>query len=426
MSTRGLVLFALGLNVLLVAAHLRLPRHEQPTPTLSPLSSVSPAKLEPQPPVAEPLTVVRREVEPFQWSNVASDDFDAYRDNLRAIGCPDRTVREILVAEVNRAYAGRVSALLQDLQGQFWSLAATAVFDEDAVEERLKPRIGALEDLDRERRDLLKALFGAPPPAQPAPPYTLTEHERKLVDFLTPEKQQLYADLQLEFATELQTLSHEALSQGNNLTREQRELHRKRKEQALQTLFSPEEYFEYQLRTSSVAGLRNLQGLDLTEDELRDVAALRLRAQQAASSDPVPGINDETRRLLMERYGLAPEQVEPTLAQSSAAEDSIRERIGDEAYAQLKRVESEGYRELWLLGRRTGLPTTTVNQVFDIQQVARSHTQDAQRKGDWTPEQRAAAIDAIRIETERTLREALPGQDFDNYSYAIGRWWEDL
>ncbi len=34
------------------------------------------------------------------WSLIESDDYHQYAENLRAIGCPDKTVRDILVADI--------------------------------------------------------------------------------------------------------------------------------------------------------------------------------------------------------------------------------------------------------------------------------------------------------------------------------------
>jgi hypothetical protein len=55
-------------------------------------------------PVATPATVVT----PFQWSQIESADYPSYIANLRAIGCPEQTIRDIITADVDsNLYAAR-------------------------------------------------------------------------------------------------------------------------------------------------------------------------------------------------------------------------------------------------------------------------------------------------------------------------------
>ena len=46
----------------------------------------------------------------FKWDDVESDDYPIYIANLREIGCPESTIRDIIAAEVNQLYAKRQSA----------------------------------------------------------------------------------------------------------------------------------------------------------------------------------------------------------------------------------------------------------------------------------------------------------------------------
>src|SRR5438552_3974170 len=43
----------------------------------------------------------------FNWAQVESTDFKNYIANLRAIHCPEETIRDIIVAEVEKLYAAR-------------------------------------------------------------------------------------------------------------------------------------------------------------------------------------------------------------------------------------------------------------------------------------------------------------------------------
>jgi hypothetical protein len=47
--------------------------------------------------------ILRRQF--FTWQEVESSDYRAYVANLREIGCPEQTIRDIIIADVNALYA---------------------------------------------------------------------------------------------------------------------------------------------------------------------------------------------------------------------------------------------------------------------------------------------------------------------------------
>ena len=47
--------------------------------------------------------VVRRQI--FSWKDLESPDYPTYILNLRNIGCPEQTVRDIIIADVNALYS---------------------------------------------------------------------------------------------------------------------------------------------------------------------------------------------------------------------------------------------------------------------------------------------------------------------------------
>ena len=49
--------------------------------------------------------VVRRQL--FSWQEIESADYPTYVANLRQIGCPEQTIRDIIIADVNALYSRR-------------------------------------------------------------------------------------------------------------------------------------------------------------------------------------------------------------------------------------------------------------------------------------------------------------------------------
>lgn len=98
-------------------------------------------------PVASP-TAERR---PFHWSQIESGDYRIYVANLRAIGCPEQTIRDIITADVDSLYAAR----RQPLEAK---LAASTFVGGPAAD-------GELRELRDQEASAITALLASPPAA---------------------------------------------------------------------------------------------------------------------------------------------------------------------------------------------------------------------------------------------------------------------
>src|SRR5260370_37442449 len=75
------------------------------------------------PPIDTPKTyktnvVVRRQN--FTWDEIESADFPTYITKLRAIGCPEATIRDIIVADVNQLFARRRATEVITAEQKWW------------------------------------------------------------------------------------------------------------------------------------------------------------------------------------------------------------------------------------------------------------------------------------------------------------------
>ncbi len=69
------------------------------------LKTVAPAEVQPAKRQSEETTLGG--TPPFQWAQLESTDYRAYVANLRGVGCPERTIRDIITADVDSLYAAR-------------------------------------------------------------------------------------------------------------------------------------------------------------------------------------------------------------------------------------------------------------------------------------------------------------------------------
>jgi hypothetical protein len=100
------------------------------------------------------------EPKPFHWSQLESSDYPTYIANLRRIGCPQQTLRDIITADVASLYASK----RQGLEAQLASLT-DASFAGRSISRRTVE--AELLRLPAEEAAFLLALLG--PQARPAP-----------------------------------------------------------------------------------------------------------------------------------------------------------------------------------------------------------------------------------------------------------------
>ncbi|MDR3401063.1 MAG: hypothetical protein P4L99_01090 [Chthoniobacter sp.] len=116
MKTNRLLSLSLAINVALLAggAFALCQRLEHPAATSSP---TAPLAIAPQPKVRETLpSASAPEVRSWQWSDLASSDDATYARNLRAAGCPEETIRDIITAAVGHRYDQERQELAVQLQ----------------------------------------------------------------------------------------------------------------------------------------------------------------------------------------------------------------------------------------------------------------------------------------------------------------------
>ena len=92
---------------------------------------------------------------PFHWAQIESTDYRAYIANLRAIGCPEATIHDIVEADVNDLFSGRVKQMVDGVTGLFWNMVANP----KEMEKLVKDKMQELDSLDDQRRQMMRELF---------------------------------------------------------------------------------------------------------------------------------------------------------------------------------------------------------------------------------------------------------------------------
>src|SRR3989441_6502651 len=174
MTCRPAIILSLGLNVALAAAAWWPARNQ---PASAPVTLVTKAITNRAPEAAEDARTHSPPQETsarFHWSMIESEDYHAYIANLRAVGCPESTIRDIIYADVSEMFVRKRQASLEPMERQFWDLMAS---DELRQDDEWQMKLDALKE---EKGKLLKDLLGdarEQTAQKPRPPYPLSQLE---------------------------------------------------------------------------------------------------------------------------------------------------------------------------------------------------------------------------------------------------------
>ena len=335
--------------------------------------------------------------EPFSWAQLESSDYRVYLTNLRAIGCPEPTVRDLIVADVNDLFAPRVKALVDEVTGQFWNLMQRPQDFEKMVDAK-HDQLRALRD---ERGAVFEALFENDNP-HAGENLELAAAERRenwerLADFLPEEKRVRYAAANEEWER-----AWTEYLKTPNLTGPQQQAKRKELDASHQTALAewltPEELSELRLRNSSAASLRDrVVGLELSEAETLLAAQLQLAKDEARVKKAAP-----------------PE------------DNSLRELLGPERFAAFERARDSRYESLYRVAQRLELPDAVAVQAYDIRVQAEQAALRLRADKSFTADARAAALQAIASETKQSLAIALSAQGLAAYEKIDGGWLQQM
>ncbi len=212
--------------------------------------------------VTNVVTVIKA-AEPFDWRTVESDDYKQYVANLRAIGCPEKTLRDIIMADVTDLFRERARRSTSN-RFEYWKPGLLGnAFDEK--------RVAQQQEQAKERREILKSLLGESysDKTDPAGGQIVSPMEQMTGDILSPEKQAAMKALEVKYAARLLKAAKDGGGEDSEAMRKVSA----DKDAEMLTVLSPDEKFEYELRLSQPAILlrMNLGEFEPTEEEFRQM-----------------------------------------------------------------------------------------------------------------------------------------------------------
>ena len=399
----GLICFNLGLAA---AIGYLVQRRAQPTAVASPASEVITTNVT-RVVKLKPASTGTDASGNFSWQAVESDDLKRYVANLRAIHCPEETIQDIVVAEVNRRFAAREASLkLRPQYAKPWELSALN-------SGRYGDQSQKLRQLLREKQALLKDLLGVDVSLDfPATSEFRNDEKFEAALKWIPESKRDQARA-IQAAYQDKTAELQQRTRGLFEPEDQEESKRLRAErrEALAKLLTPSELEDFDLRTSSTASsLRSqLTGFDPSEKEFR--ALFRLRQQQDEFNASLSGLTGADQAAQQKRAEA-----------SQQMEQQIKAALGDARYSEYQRSQDSGFRTLTQLAEQNGLPKDAAAKGYDLRQTAIQEVQKLRLDETLTPQRRNEAIAAIKAETDRAVQQALGEKVFNTFKRRNSQW----
>jgi hypothetical protein len=391
----SLLIASLGLNLLLAAAALalrpasRLPAAAVAAAVAAPRSSREPAVPSGNLAALSPAPTVR--TNRFHWRQVESDDYRQYVANLRAIDCPERLVRDILLADIESLFQARHRAL-DDAPPAFepW----TGQRQRKAVMQARRARAEALE---LEKRALIKDLLGIE--------WSNSEHDWEeesmvalLLGFLPQEKAPQLMGL-IENSTAAARRVRDA-ADGILIAEDYARLDAMRAElfQQLGQLLTPAELEETHLRAQLFKGLfgsdLHTDGVALSGAEFRELIGLTRAVHDVLEQDLIePRARDDAEEDEARREEQFQQQVARLLGPA---------RFADFLYAQ----KSE-FRDAYEFTQEHHLPKAAAARICDTLTGAHEQAEQIVNDTSLSREEQAAALTVLQATTKNTIASTL-------------------
>ena len=307
-----IMLFFAALNVLALASgfyvidRLEAARHARSEKTAQASARVASQQARSAPVPTAVRTVLVVQTNQFEWRQLESSDYRQYIANLRSVGCPEATIRDIIMTDVMRLYAqrrGQSSHNGRDFK--YWETNEKRKLKQSQFEQNEKQ----LARIDRDLPAVLRELLGINYERELNKYFIDTSEDDRRLAFLSEDKRSQLATLRDQFEARRERVLAEAqsgaLSSAQTNAVKQIETERR---QALDSILTPEEREQYELANLPASTSENLI-------ELRKI--VETERQKLLSDPQIPA----DRRAM----GLKAMQFE--------TEKQFRQTLGDKAYA---------------------------------------------------------------------------------------------
>jgi hypothetical protein len=337
------------------------------------------------------------------WEQLESEDYKTYIERLRSISCPEQTIRDIIIADLDKLLAPQFHAIygrkgdVKYWQSEEEELANNHDHREWARKER---------ELDRQKRQIVKELVGVDLNRERLKQKGYEDYYERRLSFLPEEKRDAVRSILEQYDEVEKSIRDRELEDGQPITDAERMRLRKIREQRSEELASaltPDEkqWYELWMSPSANAVRYSMYGMEATEQEFLSVYQLRRGFDEQWNPDEIDWNNEQ----MVSGYQQA----------RADLESQVRQQLGEDRYMQYKRGNDPAYHQLNAAVSRFGLPRAKADEAYEIRMTVQQMTAQVRSDPNLTPPQRDEAAAAMEHEGESAMRQLLGNPAFRYY-----------
>jgi hypothetical protein len=333
----------------------------------------------------------------FDWRNLPTNDYVKYIASLREIGCPDKTIQEIIIADIEERFRQEAMDVLA--AQKFW-VTGSQTFD---ASRSLRAR---LLEIDRKKSQLVEQLLGLQWQQDAYLAWVFDPLAELKLGFLDERK--AMAVLHAMNLLAERSAAMKKATGGILLPEQEMELERMIKE--IESELGPANTEEINLRTlSEMVFPFGIPGGEVSGAELRQIVKLNAKDFNAfrllASLDGPPSFGIST--------GTMPN---PT-------EDVVKGLLGDRRYMAYLRSMDVQFQISCVIARDFGLSQEKALEIYNLKENAEVQWQRLSSQVFNSPAERDQAYQAVSKSAESRVRSILGETAFTPYVGSAGAWW---
>ena len=179
-------------------------------------------------------------------------------------------------------------------------------------------------------------------------------------------------------------------------------------------ILSPQEYEDYQLRLSQTAMMMRMQlaSFDPNEQEFRSIFKAKKQFDDEFGLAGMSGAagGDKAER---EKRDAAKKEMDA----------QIKAILGDARYADYERSQDYAFQGIYRVTEKNNLGKDAAIKVYDMKKAAEDEAKKLRSNTSLTGEQRNAALQGIRAETENSIKTVFGDKAYQSYQNQPGAYW---
>lgn len=339
----------------------------------------------------------------FNWRDVESADYKEYIANLRRIHCPEETIADIIIADVEKFYRAKLAPYRKKSEDKFkfWKNDNNWWARNDPANDKI------VREIQKEKVALLKELLGPDYAKEQAKQNGWPSYEDDFSKSLSQETKDKMQEINEKF-NDLRNEFYKK-TKGYQDEDDQKEFRKLEKQQyaELARVLTPEQLEQYQLRNSQLANnlkWNELEGLSVSEDEFKAIYKAKQAQEDARTEGDEKLSRDERNKLKKE------------------SEEQLKEALGEDRFKEYQLNQDYDYRSLAKMTGKLGLDKAVAAQVYGMKADVEKTTRQVQSDKTLTSEQRKEKLQTIRAETEAEVTRQLGERGYKAYKNNNG-WW---